>query len=64
MKRGRPAQTYCMNYHPFTDENTYWVRERGYLRKKCRICHRRSQKEYKRRNRRRLKRRLQEGDPK
>lgn len=49
-------QTRCTNDHPFDDENTYYARgSDGHIRRYCRACHRNSQKNYKRRNKRRLK---------
>jgi len=54
-------QTYCTNYHPFTPENTFYFHDRGYLRRGCRACHRTVQRNYKRRNRRRLKKSVVSG---
>jgi len=65
MKRGRPLQTYCSGMHAFDAENTYvWIDQHGYEHRACRICRRRSRKEYRRREKRRLNKPLAPGDHK
>lgn len=39
----------CKNDHPFTDENTYYVREGAYLRRHCRTCNAAAQQRYQQR---------------